>query len=290
MITRQSRHRRPGIFGTLACAGMALASGQAFADGEPRAWEIAMQAAASPIREHIDSLYDEILVIITGVVILVVGLLLYTILRFNRKAHPVPTKATHNAVLEMSWTVAPVIILTVIAVPSFKLMYYMDDVRDPQMTINVTAHQWYWTYAYPTEGGLTFDSNVLSADQDAKEGKPRLLGVDNPLVVPVNTTIRVLVTSTDVIHSWFVPSMGVQEYAVPGRTNHAWFSVDRLGTYYGQCNQLCGINHSFMPIEIDALSKADFARWLAKAKNRFAYEDRGRQDSADRSAASAARG
>jgi cytochrome c oxidase subunit 2 len=165
------------------------------------------------------------------------------------------------------WTVIPVLILVVIAIPSFKLMYYMDRAPDAEMTIKVTGNQWYWNYAYPDQGGLAFDSNIVD-DKDLKPGQPRLLEVDKPLVVPVNTTVRVQVTGVPdgVIHSWFVPSFGVQEYAMPGRLNESWFRVEREGTYYGECNQICGINHSRMPIEIKAVSRGDFQKWLAQAK------------------------
>lgn len=240
---------------------------------QARDWELGMQPAASPVREHIDALHDELLVIITLITLLVVGLLIYVIIRFNAKRHPVPTPISHNSVIEVIWTIVPVLILVFIAVPSFKLIFYEGDVVHPAMTIKVTGHQWYWTYEYPTQGDFSFDSNILSAAKDAAAGDPRLLGVDNPVYVPVNTVVRILVTSTDVIHSWYVPSMGVQEYAVPGRFNEAWLEVDRVGTYYGQCNQLCGLNHSFMPIEIKAVSKEDFQKWVAGAKKKFARNE-----------------
>ena len=197
----------------IACAPAALAD----VVEVPEPWQLGMQKAASPVREHIDALSNEVLVIITLITALVVGLLLYVIVRFNAKKHPVPSKITHNPVIEVTWTVIPVLILVIIAIPSFKLMYYTNKAEHPAMTLKVTGHQWYWTYEYPDQGGFDFDSNIMPADQAAKEGKPRLLEVDNPVVVPVGTTIRILVTATDVIHSWFVPSLGVQEYAIVGR-------------------------------------------------------------------------
>jgi len=236
---------------------------------EPQPWQLGMQAAASPVREHIDALHDELLVIITLIALFVLGLLLYTILRYNAKRNPVPSKTTHHPLLEVVWTVVPVFILFIIAVPSFKLMYYMDHAQKADMTLKVTGHQWYWSYEYPDQGGLAFDSNMMPEADAVKAGKPRLLEVDNPVVVPVDTVIRILVTGTDVLHSWFLPAMGVQEYAVIGRINESWMSVDREGTYYGQCNQICGINHPFMPIEIKAVSKADFAKWVDEAKKKF---------------------
>lgn len=253
----------------LAGAPMVLAAGVE----EPLPWQLGMQAAASPVREHIDALHDELLVITTLIALFVLGLLLYTIVRFNAKRNPVPSKTTHHPLLEVVWTVVPVLILVVIAVPSFKLMYYMDKAQHADMTLKVTGHQWYWSYEYPDQGGLAFDSNMMPEDQAVKAGKPRLLEVDNPVVVPVDTVVRILVTGTDVLHSWFMPAMGVQEYAVIGRVNEAWMSVDREGTYYGQCNQICGVNHPFMPIKIKAVSKADFAKWVDEAKKKFSSND-----------------
>jgi len=170
--------------------------------------------------------------------------------------------------------VVPVLILISIAIPSFKLMYYMDRVPNPEMTIKVTGHQWYWSYEYPDQGGLAFDSNLVPDDQ-LKPGQKRLLDVDNPLVVPADTIIRVQVTGTDVIHSWFVPSFGVQEYAIVGRLNESWMKIDHQGTYYGQCNQICGVNHAFMPIKVEAVGKDAFQRWLVDAKKKFARRDDG---------------
>jgi cytochrome c oxidase subunit 2 len=243
---------------------------------QPHDWQITMQPAATPVRERIDSLNSELIVIITLITLFVMGLLLYVIVRFNAKRHPVPSRTSHNTLLEVVWTMVPVLILVSIAIPSFKLLFYEGYGPKPQMTVKITAHQWYWHYDYPKADDVSFDSLVLSPAQDKKAGKPRLLGVNNPLVVPVGTVVRVEVTSGDVIHSWFVPSLGVQEYAVPGRYNHAWFKVLKPGTYYGQCNQLCGINHPFMPIEVDAVTPAKFTQWLAKAKQEFSRNGTGR--------------
>jgi cytochrome c oxidase subunit 2 len=233
-----------------------------------------MQPAATPVKTHLLQFDTELVVIIFLITALVLALLLYVIVRFNGRRHPVPSHTSHNTPIEVLWTVVPVLILVIIAVPSFKLMYYMDRVPKDAMTIDVTGHQWYWSYKYPDQGGLAFDSDIVH-DADLKPGQPRLLTVNNPLVVPVGTNIRVLITSTDVIHSWFVPSFGVQEYAMPGRINESWFNVERPGTYYGECNQICGMNHAFMPIEIRAVSKADFKRWLVTAKKQFASNQNG---------------
>lgn len=257
------------------CLALAAALGGAAAfaasgwAAQPHPWELGMQPSATPIHDKMTFFHNDILLplisVITVVVIVLMGVAMY---RFHHSRNPMPTKRTHNAVIEVVWTVVPVVILVAIAIPSFKLMYYEARVPDAAMTINVTGHQWYWSYAYPDQK-IAFDSNIV-ADKDLKPGQPRLLTVDNPLVVPANTNVRVLVTSTDVIHSWYVPSFGTQEYAVIGRNNEAWFNVEHPGTYYGECNQICGINHSHMPIEVVALSKPDWDKWLAGAKKKFA--------------------
>ena len=251
-----------------------LLSAPAFAE-EPYDWQLGWQPAASPVREHIDALHNVLLVVITLITLFVLGLLLYVMFRFSAKRHPVPSKITHNTVIEIIWTLVPVLILVAIAVPSFKLLYYMDKNPHATMTIKITGHQWYWSYEYPDQGDLSFNSNMLDDDTTKKEGKPRLLAGDNPVVVPVGTVVRVLVAGTDVIHSWFVPAVGVQEYAMPGRTNEAWLQIDRPGVYYGQCNQICGSNHPFMPIEIHAVSQDDFAKWVDGDKKQFGRNDQG---------------
>jgi cytochrome c oxidase subunit 2 len=257
----------------LAAIGVVAIAATAWAAG-PRPWEIGMQPPATPVKDRLSAFHDELLVITTLITIFVLGLLLYVIVRFHHLRHPVATRTSHNTVIEMLWTVVPVLILVIIAIPSFKLMYYMDRVPDPEMTIKVTGHQWYWSYEYPDQGGLAFDSNVIP-DSDLKPGQKRLLDVDNPLVVPVDTTIRVQVTGTDVIHSWFIPPFGIQEYAIVGRLNESWMRVEHQGVYYGQCNQICGTNHAFMPIEVKAVSKDDFQHWLVDAKKKFAHHDEG---------------
>lgn len=268
--------RTVALKGWAARLGAALAATAFAAAAAPAAlaeqavdWQLGMQPAASPVREAIDSLNDELLVIITLITLFVLGLLLYVIVRFNAKRHPTPSQTTHNTLLELLWTTVPILILVVIAIPSFKLLYYVDRTQHPTMTIKVTGHQWYWSYEYPDNKDVSFDSAIVEG-KDLKSGEPRLLTVDNPVIVPVGAKVRILVTSTDVIHSWFVPSMGVQEYAVIGRTNETWMEALRPGTYYGQCNQICGLNHPFMPIEIQAVSKENFDKWVANPKMRFA--------------------
>ena len=253
----------------LVLAAMAIAIPAALANG-PEDWEIGFKPPATPVMEQLEKFHDYfVLPIITVITVIVLGLLAYVMIRYSARRNPVPSRTSHNSVIEMVWTIVPVLILVAIAIPSFKLMYYMDKAKNPQMTIKVTGHQWYWTYEYPDQKKLSFDSNMVK-DASLKPGQRRLLTADNPLVVPVNTTIRVLVASTDVIHSWFVPEFGVQEYGMPGRENESWFKVERPGIYYGQCNQLCGINHAYMPIEIHAVSKDEFQSWLKGAKQKFA--------------------
>jgi cytochrome c oxidase subunit 2 len=256
----------------LALAVVATAAVAAIARAaQPLPWEMGMQPPATPVKDRLNAFHNELLVLIFLIAGFVMVLLLYVIVRFDHRRHPVPTRTSHNTVIEMLWTIVPVLILVTIAIPSFKLMYYMDRVPNPDMTIKVTGHQWYWSYEYPDQKGLAFDSNIIQ-EANLKPGQKRLLDVDNPLVVPIHTNIRVLVTSTDVIHSWFIPSFGVQEYAVIGRLNESWFNVDREGTYYGECNQICGVNHAFMPIKVVALSKEAFQRWLVDAKQKFAHD------------------
>ena len=260
--------------GTLGAALACVAAMPGLAADEgPRNWQIGMQAAATPVRERIDALHGELMIIITLIAVFVLCLLLFVMMRFNARRNPVPSQTTHNPVLELIWTAMPVLVLLAIAIPSFRLMYFMDRTPKPDLTLKVTGHQWYWTYQYPDQGNFSFDSNMLPDDQAAAQHRPRMLAVDNPVVVPVGAVVRVLVTSTDVIHSWFMPALGVQEYAVIGRTNFAWMQVNRPGTYHGECNQICGNNHPFMPIEIEAVSKEDFAKWVDMAKKKFARND-----------------
>jgi len=241
---------------------------------EPRPWQFGMQPPATEVDDRLSTFHDALLIIIALITAFVLCLLAWVIWRFNHRSNPVPSRTTHNTVIEMLWTVVPVFILVIIAIPSFKLMYYMDRVQNPEMTIKVTGHQWYWSYEYPDQGGLTFDSNIIP-EAELKPGQKRLLDVDNPLVVPADTIIRVQITGTDVIHSWFVPSFGVQEYAIVGRLNESWMKIEHEGTYYGQCNQICGVNHAFMPIKVVAVAKNAFPGWVEDAKKKFAHRDEG---------------
>lgn len=256
------------VFGVFAVALLALATGGADA-AVPQPWQLGMQPSASPVKEQIGSLHDFLLVLITLITVFVLVLLVYVMVRFRASAHPVPTRTSHNTLIEVVWTVIPVLILVVIAIPSFKLLYFMDRTAQADMTLKVTGHQWYWSYEYPEQDGLTFDSYMV-AESDLKPGQIRLLEVDNRVVLPVDTNVRVLVAGTDVMHSWLISSLGVQIYAVPGRTNETWVRVNKPGVYYGQCNQICGTNHAYMPIAIEAVSKADYEKWVVAAKQKFA--------------------
>jgi cytochrome c oxidase subunit II len=273
------------LVGSSAVAGLAmmLALGTAWAQGAPNAaptaadviapqpWGLDLQPAAGPVKEAIHDFNQLVLWIIIAITAFVGILLVYVMWRFRAAANPVPSRTSHNTVLEVAWTVVPVLILIVIAIPSFRLIYYEDRAVDADMTINVTGRQWYWHYAYPDAGNLAFDSYPI-AEADLKPGQLRNLDVDNPLVIPVGQNIRVLTTGQDVIHSFFVPSLGVQKYTIPGRTLETWFRADRAGTFYGQCNQICGQNHWFMPIVVKAVPQAEYDTWLAEARTRFAAE------------------
>jgi len=261
------RRLRAAFIATLLMPAL-LPIGVAYAQA-PKPWEMDMQPAFSPVKQQIIDLHDLVLVIITLITLFVGGLLGWVMWRYNAKRNPVPSQTTHNAVLEILWTVIPVLILVIIAIPSFRLIYYEDRTYDPDLTIKVTGHQWYWEYTYPDKGNIDFSSYIVPGDQ-LKPGQPRLLTANPPLVVPVNKNIRILETSGDVIHSWFIPSLGVQRYAIPGRIIETWMRVDKPGTYYGECNQICGTNHSRMPIEIRAVPEQEFETWLVQAKKQMA--------------------
>jgi len=268
-----------------ALAGLAaLLPGVAGAEtvAAPKEWEMNLQPAESPIMQHIVSFHTELLYIITVIALFVMVLLAYVMIRYNAKRNPTPTKTAHNTVLEVLWTVIPIIILVFIAIPSFKLLYFSGRVPpDAAMTLKVTGHQWFWSYTYPDQGGFTFNSLVkcrteedCAGDADKAGHTPiRLLDVDNPVIVPVGTIVRVQITSDDVIHSWAIPSLGVKTDAVPGRLAETWIEIPKEGRYYGQCSELCGVDHGFMPITIEAVSKDAFDQWVKKAKTEFAHDD-----------------
>lgn len=237
--------------------------------GQPRPWQLGFQDPVTPIARQIDTFHDFLLVLITVISIFVLGLLVYVALRFNENSNPKPSRSTHNTTLEVLWTVVPIVILVVIAVPSFRLLFAQYDFPKADVTMKAIGNQWYWTYEYPDHDALTFDS-ILVEDNDLKPGQPRLLTTDNEVVVPVNKNVHVLVTATDVLHNWTVPAFGVKVDAVPGRVLRTWFRAEKTGTFYGQCSELCGSRHAFMPITVRVVTDAEFASWLEKAKKQFA--------------------
>ena len=248
----------------LTVAGMALAGGGvAFAD-QPKPWEYTLQEAATPVMEDIISFHNLLLVLITVITLFVLALLVIVVVKFNAKANPVPSKTTHNTLIEVAWTLIPVLILVAIAVPSFRLLFQQLDIPKADLTVKATGKQWYWSYSYPDNGKFEFDS-LMAADK-----QPRLLGVDNEMVVPVNKVIRVQTTGADVIHAFAVPSFGIKIDSIPGRLNETWFKATKVGVYYGQCSELCGKDHAFMPIAVRVVNDQEFAAWVETAKKKFA--------------------
>lgn len=271
---------KPGL--AALAAGVALASGGAGAfAAQPRPWQLGLQDAATPVMAEMAAFHNLLLVIITGVAVVVLGLMLYVIVRFRASRHPTPSRTAHNSVLEVVWTVIPILILVFIAIPSFRLLYYQNIIPEADMTLKVIGHQWYWSYEYPDHGGFTFDAFLACRTEEdcaamgAESGETplRLLDTDNRVVLPVDTTVRVLLTADDVIHSWAVPAFGIKADTVPGRLNEVWLRIDDEGVYYGQCSELCGLDHGFMPIAVEAVGKRRFDTWVTEAKAKFARAD-----------------
>ena len=258
------------LTGAVAWAGPA---GAAAADGGPKNWQMGFRPPASPTAEEIHWFNDVILLpTIVAIVVFVMALLVYVMWRFSEKRNPTPSKTTHNTLIEVLWTAIPVIILVIIAIPSFKLLYFADRTEEADITLKATGHTWYWSYQYPDYGDFEFDAYMV-ADEDLQEGQKRLLTTDNMVVLPVETNIRLLVTAADVLHSFALPAMGIKLDAVPGQVNETWVRINQEGTYYGQCSELCGTGHSYMPIMIKAVSKAEFERWTTQEKEEFAAAD-----------------
>ena len=243
--------------------------------GQPTEWQLGLQKSASSVMDSLSAFHNFLLVIITLITLFVLALLVTVIVKFNARANPVPTRTTHNTMLEVLWTVVPVAILVVIAIPSFRLLFYQLDLPAADLTVKATGKQWYWSYAYP-DSKFEFDSIMLQ-DKDREKMNPvppRLLAADNAMVVPVHKVIRVQTIGADVIHAFAVPSFGVKIDAVPGRLNETWFRASREGIYYGQCSELCGKDHAFMPIEVRVVSEQAFATWLEEAKKKYASDQR----------------
>jgi cytochrome c oxidase subunit II len=240
--------------------------------GHPSPWELGLQEPATPVMDDIESFHTVLLYIITVIAGFVLALLLIVIVRFNQRANPTPSRTTHNTLIEVAWTIIPVCILVFIAVPSFRLLFYEQNIPPADVTVKATGKQWFWSYSYPDLGKFEFDS-LLVDEKDLKAGQPRLLAVDNEMVVPVDKVVRVQVTGADVIHSFAVPSFGIKIDAVPGRLNETWFKATREGVYYGQCSELCGKNHAFMPIAVHVVSNQAFMTWVDEAKKKYAGGD-----------------
>ncbi|HET9247452.1 MAG TPA: cytochrome c oxidase subunit II [Xanthobacteraceae bacterium] len=239
--------------------------------GQPSPWQVGLQQSASPVMDNIIWFHDFLLYIISGIAGFVLVLLVVVMVRFNARANPSPSRTTHNTLIEIAWTLIPIVILMVIAVPSFKLLFLQLNVPAADLTVKATGKQWYWSYSYPDNGQFEFDSLMLK-EGERKEGQPRLLAVDNEMVVPVNKTVRVITTGSDVIHSFAVPSFGIKIDAVPGRINETWFTATREGVYYGQCSELCGKDHAFMPIAVHVVSEQAFSAWVEEAKKKYARD------------------
>src|SRR6202453_560784 len=257
----------------LAVVGTALvtAGGTAFAElGQPAPWEFKVQGSAAQVMDDITSFHNWLLVTITLITLFVLALLATIVVKFNAKANPVPSRTTHNTLIEVAWTLIPVLILVAIAVPSFRLLFLELDIPKADLTIKATGKQWYWSYAYPDNGKFEFDSLLACDEARQKCQEPRLLTVDNEVVVPVNKVVRVETTGADVIHSFAVPAFGIKIDAIPGRLNETWFKANKVGVYYGQCSELCGKDHAYMPIAVRVVSEKDFATWVAAAKKKFA--------------------
>jgi cytochrome c oxidase subunit 2 len=262
-------------------------AGRAVANG-PKNWQLGFRAPASPTAEEIHWFNDVVLLpVIIAIVVFVTGLLIYVIWRFSEKRNPTPSKTTHNTAIEVLWTAVPVMILFVIAIPSFKLLYFADSIEEVEMTLKATGRQWYWNYQYPDHGGFEFDAYMVP-DADLQEGQKRLLSTDNMVVLPVETNIRLLITASDVLHAFALPAMGIKLDAVPGQVNETWVRINQEGIYYGQCSELCGTGHSYMPITVKAVSKVEFERWITQAKEDFAANNSINDDLRGAEAAAAA--
>ena len=261
-----------GLLGVALAAvgvvGPAAAQQQPPVIGIPHDWQMGFPASYTPLMEKVASLHDLLLVIITLISLFVLVLLVYVMWRFHASRNPVATTVTHNTTLEVAWTIIPILILVVIAIPSFRLLYYGDKAADAAMTVKVTGHQWYWSYEYPDQGNFSIDSRILAEADRIKEKPqvPRLLAVDNEMVIPVNTTIRIISTGADVMHGWTVPGFGIKKTVIPGRLNEGWINVEHEGYYFGECSQICGEDHTYMPIAVRVVSKAEFDKWVEQQK------------------------
>ena len=262
----------------LSFVSLGLLSGSALAS-QPKPWQLGFQDAATDNMAQITSFNDFLLILMTGITLFVLGLMIYVAVKFNARSNPNPSSTTHNSLVEVAWTLVPVLILVVIAIPSFRLLYYQRVLPEADMTIKATGYQWYWGYEYPDHGGFGFDSLMLNDEE--RGDQPRLLATDTAMVVPVNSTVRVVVTGADVLHSWAMPAFGVKMDAVPGRLNETWFRAEKTGTYYGQCSEICGIRHAFMPIRVEVVEPDVFASWVSEAQVEYAQLEKSKDMLAD---------
>lgn len=259
-----------GLAAAVVTAGTALATEGGYAVDK----QIGLMPAATEHMQDIHEFHNLLLVIITGITLFVLGLLLWVMVRYNARVNPKPATWSHNTLVEIIWTVLPIVILVVIAIPSFRYLYIGEVVPEKvDLTVKAIGHQWYWSYEYPDHGNFTFDALMLDDEKAKAAGEPRLLAVDNRVVVPVGKVVRVIVTAKDVIHSWTIPAFGAKIDAVPGKLNETWFKAEREGVFYGQCSELCGSRHAFMPIAVEVVSQERFDQWVAEAKTKFAATD-----------------
>ena len=271
LVQRLGATAQAGVAALMGTAGLLMAGSAAAQDsdaqikGAPEPWQLGLQDAATPVMEEVQDFHNLLLVIITAITVFVLALMIYAGWRFHETRNPTPSKTTHNTVIEVIWTAVPVIILVVIAIPSFKLLYYEDQVVDAEMTVKAIGRQWYWSYEYPDQGGISFDAFMVEDNEiDPSKGELRQLATNQAVVLPVDTNVRILTTSSDVLHSFAMPSRGVKRDAVPGQLNETWVRIQEEGLYYGQCSELCGVRHNAMPIEIKAVSKQEFEQWVGQ--------------------------
>ena len=272
-----SVRKRSAAVVIMVCALLAVAGTRAAMAGlgQPSPWQFGLQQSATPVMDNIIWFHDFLLYIITAIAAFVLVLLLIVMVRFNARSHPTPSRTTHNTLLEVAWTTIPIMILLVIAVPSFKLLFFQLIPPPAELTVKATGKQWYWSFSYPDNGGFEFDSAMVK-EESLKQDQPRLLAADTEMVVPVNKNVHVLTTGADVIHSFAVPSFGIKIDAIPGRINETWFKATREGIFYGQCSELCGRDHAFMPINVRVVSEQAFAAWVEDAKKKYAMKDNAR--------------
>ena len=272
-----SVRKRSAVLVIMVCALLAVLGARAAIAGlgQPSPWQFGLQQSATPVMDNIIWFHDFLLYIITAIAAFVLVLLLIVMVRFNARSHPTPSRTTHNTLLEVAWTTIPIMILLVIAVPSFKLLFFQLIPPPAELTVKATGKQWYWSFSYPDNGGFEFDSAMVK-DEGLKQDQPRLLAADTEMVVPVNKNVHVLTTGADVIHSFAVPSFGIKIDAIPGRINETWFKATREGIFYGQCSELCGRDHAFMPINVRVVSEQAFAAWVEDAKKKYAMKDNAR--------------